>query len=463
MTELTSSKSPASHIAFPTRDETTRSAGWLGNPDRFVRSACIVLAISLAMRLLVLICFWPAWIWRTGLVHDDWNRLAINWVDFGTFGYAANEPTTQRAPLFVIFEVPLYLLFGENYAAWSITLLFFDVCTTLLLILLGRRLWGNRTALLAGLFHAVSLPVIYYSANIEQFTTTLPFVFLWVYVISACDSHTSNMRHYAILGLLSGILILGKSVYLLVVIGAAAALFWFNRKRIASTVTVRQLAVMLLLAAIVVAPWTYRNYLVTGGRLIPVQSYFWGVLWQKFVISDLDAREGWNRPDGRTLQYILARQKDLYASGNPDYAAQLPPAQRELYYEQLYKRQVLEWAASDPTAPVRYVLSNLWQFWFRAENLRKTLLMAAIQAPLLIAALLAFTFVIRYRQFARVRFAVVLILILWGEHSLVFGWGRYSLDTVPALALIFGTGIDAWLRNRPRPIGAHLWRLGTAS
>jgi len=416
------------------------------------------------MRLLVLISFWPAWIWRTGLVHDDWNRLAINWVDFGTFGYAVNEPTTQRAPLFVFFEIPLYLLFRENYARWSIALLLFDASTTLLLILLGRRLWGNRTALLAGLFHAIYLPVIYYSANIEQFTTTLPFIFLWLYVISAWDSRAPDRtRHYVVLGLLSGVLILSKSVYLLVVIGSAVAFFWFNRNRIASKILVRQLGLMLLVAAAVVAPWTYRNYLVTDGRFIPVQSYFWGVLWQKFVISDLDAREGWNRPDGRTLQFILAEQKDLYERGNPKTAAQLPPPQRELYYEQLYKRQVLEWAAADPTAPIRHALSNVWQFWIRAENLRKTLLMAAIQAPLLIAALVALSFVIRYRQVARVRFALVLILILWGEHTLVFGWGRYSLDTVPALALIFGIGIDAWLQNRQRRLSRDGWCPGVTS
>src|SRR5262245_55915908 len=345
MTQLTSSNAPDLRTSFQTQSDTAPSAAWFGNPDRFARSACIVLAISLAMRLLVLISFWPTWIWRTGLVHDDWNRLAINWVDFGTFGYAVNEPTTQRAPLFVFFEIPLYLLFGENYARWSIALLLFDASTTLLLILLGRRLWGNRTVLLAGLFHAIYLPVIYYSANIEQFTTTLPFIFLWLYVISAWDSRAQDRtRHYVVLGLLSGVLILSKSVYLLVVIGSAVAFFWFNRNRIASKILVRQLGLMLLVAAAVVAPWTYRNYLVTDGRFIPVQSYFWGVLWQKFVISDLDAREGWNRPDGRTLQFILAEQKDLYGRGNPESAAQLPPPQRELYYEQLYKRQVLEWA-----------------------------------------------------------------------------------------------------------------------
>jgi len=31
---------------------------------------------------------------------------------------------------------------------------------------------------------------------------------------------------------------------------------------------------------------------------------------------------------------------------------------------------------------------------------------------------------------------------------LVIAWGRYSLDTVPVLALVFGTGIDEWMKQK---------------
>jgi hypothetical protein len=37
---------------------------------------------------------------------------------------------------------------------------------------------------------------------------------------------------------------------------------------------------------------------------------------------------------------------------------------------------------------------------------------------------------------------------LWAEYSLVLGWGRFSLDTVPILALVFGTGIDEWMKQK---------------
>ena len=151
--------------------------------ELFGRFAATIVALALITRLGVLLCFWPTWVWHTGDVQDSWNLLAINWVTHGTFGFQPSEPTIQRGPIFPLLEIPLYLVFGENYAAWSIALLLFDTGTCLLLLLLARRLWGNRAALLAGLLYAVHLPISYYNANIEQFTSVLPLVFLWFYLI----------------------------------------------------------------------------------------------------------------------------------------------------------------------------------------------------------------------------------------------------------------------------------------
>jgi hypothetical protein len=41
-----------------------------------------------------------------------------------------------------------------------------------------------------------------------------------------------------------------------------------------------------------------------------------------------------------------------------------------------------------------------------------------------------------------IKYHLLLILILWGEHGLVFACGKSSLDNVPILGLMFGLGID---------------------
>jgi hypothetical protein len=74
--------------------------------------------------------------------------------------------------------------------------------------------------------------------------------------------------------------------------------------------------------------------------------------------------------------------------------------------------------------------------------------MLSMQVVFLGVALLGFGLVIRYHQFRKIRFGLLLILTLWAQYSLVLGWGRFSLDTVPVLAVVFGTGIDEWMKQK---------------
>ena len=342
--------------------------------ELFGRFAAGIVALALITRLGVLLYFWPTWIWHTGHVQDDWNKLAINWVAHGTFGVQPGEPTIQRGPVFPLLEIPLYLLFGENYAAWSIALLLFDTGTCLLLVLLARQLWGNRAALLAGLFYSVHLPTIYYGAMIQQFTSALPLVFLWFYLFSSWDLGPLKKWIPWALGLVSGLLMLNKTVYLPVTLASFAGIVWLKRKEPQFKTILRQASIVLLTAALVVAPWTYRNYVVTEGAIVPVQALFWQLVWQKYVLSDLDATEGAYRPDGRALEYILSRRAELFDRVEDTSGVKLTGPKRELDDERVFRDQVLEWFRSKPTHFLKNVTSNIWGFWVGAENLRKTLL-----------------------------------------------------------------------------------------
>jgi len=175
---------------------------------------------------------------------------------------------------------------------------------------------------------------------------------------------------------------------------------------------------------------------------------FWQLVWQKYLLSDLDATEGAYRPDGRTLEYILSRRAELFDRVEDTSGIKLTGPKKELYDERVFRDQVFEWFRSKPTHFLENVTSNIWGFWVRAENLRKTLLMLSMQVVFLGAALLGFGLTIRYRQLLKIRFGLLLVLTLWAQHSLVLGWGRFSLDTVPVLAVVFGIGIDEWMKQK---------------
>jgi hypothetical protein len=76
--------------------------------------------------------------------------------------------------------------------------------------------------------------------------------------------------------------------------------------------------------------------------------------------------------------------------------------------------------------------------------------MLSMQMFFLGATLLGLGLTIRYRQFIKIRFGLLLILTLWAEYSLVIAWARYSLDTVPVQAVVFGTGIGEWMKQKIR-------------
>jgi hypothetical protein len=305
--------------------------------------------------------------------------------------------------------------------------------------------------LLAGLFYSVHLPIIYYIARIEQFTIALPLVFLWFYLFSSWDLGCSKKWTPLALGLVSGVLMLNKTVYLPVTVASLLVMVWLKRKAPQFKTILRQASIVLLTAALVVAPWTYRNYVVTQGALVPVQGLFWELVWQRYVLSDLNAKEGAYRPDGRTLQYFLSRRAELFDRVENTSAVKPTGPKRDLYEERVFRDQVLEWFRSKPTQFFKNVTSNIWGFWIGAENARKTRLMLSMQVVFLGAAVLGLGLTIKYRRFVKIRFGLLLVLTLWAEYSLVLGWGRFSLDTVPVLAVVFGTGIDGWMKRKDMP------------
>jgi 4-amino-4-deoxy-L-arabinose transferase-like glycosyltransferase len=417
----------------------------LEGPQRFRGHMVIVLVIAALVRFAVVAAFWHSWGWHHGEIADSWNKLAINLIDNGTFGFAPGQSTIGRGPIFPLIEVPLYLAFGEWYAGWCISLLLFDTLTCFLVIILFRKLWGNLPALLAGLFYAVNFPIIYYTAKLSQVTSILPFVALYMYLFSSWEFAYSSRWRPWVLGLVSGLMILNKTVYLPIPIVCSALLIWSKRFEMKNGFRLLPVALYLVVTAAVVAPWTVRNYFLTGGKLVPVQNTFWELNVQDVLYYDLTKERGLDRQGGMTLDYFIEQEREiLIANGvSPDYRNYTSYAQWEYSRERAFRAVYLKWLRQDPGKIFRVKVENLWNFWVRAEDWRKTRLMIIMQIPLLGAAVASLVILLYRRQLHEVKFGLVIVLALWAEHIPVFAWGRFSLDLVPILGLIFGLGATA--------------------
>jgi 4-amino-4-deoxy-L-arabinose transferase-like glycosyltransferase len=346
-------------------------------------------------------------------------------------------------------EIPLYLLFGENFIGWTISLLLLDTLTCFLLMTAFRRQWGNRAALLAGLFYAVNLPIIYYTAKISQVTSMLPFIVLWFYLFSSWETaYRSRWLPWA-LGLISGAMILNKTVFLPVPFVCAGVLAWARRAEFRKIADLLPIALYLLVTLVVVSPWTARNFVVTKGKFVPVQCMFWELFVQDVLYYDLGTAKGSDRPEGDLLHYFLAREREILMTHQTatDCPAGLDRPQWEMQCEGAFAAACRQWIRDDPFKIMKVKVANLWNFWIRAENWSKTRALILMQIVYLGAAGVGLACLIRARQLDRVKYGLVLILVLWSEHCLVFAWGRFSLDLVPVLGLLFGLGIDAWMKQ----------------
>jgi 4-amino-4-deoxy-L-arabinose transferase-like glycosyltransferase len=428
----------------------------LEEPRQFRRNVVIVVGIALLARFALAAVFWHSWGWHQNEIEDEWNLLAINMVDHGTFGFIPDQSTITRGPIFPILEVPLYLVFGQQYAGWCISLLLLDTFTCYLVIILFRKLWGNLPALLAGLFYAVNLPIIYYTADIEQFTCMLPLVVLYVYLFSSWEqAYSSRWRPWA-LGLVSGLMVLNKTVFLPMPLACSAFLIWSKWRQEKRIPAFGPVALYLLVTAVVVAPWTMRNYIVTGGKIVPVQNMFWELFVQDVLYYDLDQKVGLDRPDGTTLEYFMDQERQmLIANGvSPDFPQGTSHVKWEMARESAFRTVCLKWIAQDPGKILRVKVQNLWNFWIRAENWRKTRLLILMQLPFLGAVAGSLAILLYKRQLHQVKYGLIVVLLLWAEHCLVFAWGRFSLDSVPILALIFGLGATVCAVPQPNDLTA---------
>jgi hypothetical protein len=152
------------------------------------------------------------------------------------------------------------------------------------------------------------------------------------------------------------------------------------------------------------------------------------------------------------IAYLDSRREDLVEKRGGPPPAGWPAARKELYREDLFKAAWLEWLPGHLGTYATGVLKNAWQFWWGAENRAKTLLFLALQAVPLAAAAAALAALVRLRLLGTVWCALLAIALLWSQYALVLAMGRYSLDLVPALGVIFGVGADAWLARREAPL-----------
>ncbi|MGO8950893.1 MAG: ArnT family glycosyltransferase [Ktedonobacterales bacterium] len=403
-----------------------------------------------------------------------YNRIAYNIVYQHCFCIDSNHPEISRAPLW-----PLILsLFYRVTPRPSLQLLRFDVqvvygrfflcfvgsLTCVLVYLLARDLFGRRIALITGSFAAIYSGLFIYDGWLYSESLYTFLLTAFVYSLYRLQ-RTAEWRWVICCGLLLGLvnltrpngpLLFGMLLLWAIAVALARDLPW-------QTVVKSTLAIAGI-AALLMAPWTYRNYEVTQA-FVPVAIGTGDVLLGAYNDSVLRGTTGlWVGPSSITPRPDVP-EVVLLGKDKPQYTVD---------DDQIATDYAVHWIALHWSAMPRligYHLLNMWlpftsiehAFPFREfPSLRSsqvvwymTLLMPI---PVFLLALLGLLATWRYRK--KQLIIVYIVIVLTIVENLAF-WGdmRFRAPIEPLLVLLAGGAL--WAAVQMPSLWSQLWLRGS--
>jgi 4-amino-4-deoxy-L-arabinose transferase-like glycosyltransferase len=393
---------------------------------------------GLAVRLL-----WVALEPATSPVADE-----TMWVAWGSEILPSPEVAFSPLRLRFIFHPPLYLYFiGLPFAAFgTLEAVKYAQCLVGGLLvpalgLIGRRAFGEGPGLVAAGIAAFYPELVWFASHF--WAETLFTVLLWWAMerLLAADA-SSSIKAAAASGLLFGLAVLTRETVLYFLPVAALWLAW---RRPGGA---RRAAWLLAVSALVVLPWTLRNWLVYDA-FVPVSTSGALNLWQGNTrLSRQQVYEEYWAVHGRIQKYEHARRRAIEA---------ILARQPLWIFEKLRDEMPAYWAAHGQ--PVVHLERGAYGAVTRPRAL------AAVAVVLLpyLGVLALFVAGVAALPGGRASFPLLAFLVFYVLlHVVSHGYPRYRLPSMPVVFLVAAQGWVAW-RARPRPAIGREHRLAAAA
>jgi len=242
------------------------------SPSQIKRSIIIILALCVITRI-VFFGFVHPWTpeKETNVVLKDdargYHKLARMLIEQGRFAVNITDgPNAVRTPLYPLFIVAMYKVFG--YKPWIVIVfqIMLDVLACLLLFLAVYRIFDRRVAFIASLFYALDPYLILYSS------ATLLSDSLFVFLIVAafyCFSRAFNeerekkaLVYYGISSFFIGLGTLCKPISQFLPFVFVIFFFVWHRKHWKKALKLSIL--YLVIFGVTLSPWFIRNYRAFG-------------------------------------------------------------------------------------------------------------------------------------------------------------------------------------------------------
>lgn len=406
------------------------------------RSLSVIIAVHILLALVSSWVIFPVLSRDSGreIVYDEFDAIAWNLTQGKGFRADHGEETVVRGPVYPLFLAAIYHVAGGR-AFWAVQLVqaLLGGLTVWLTFILARRLFEERVALLAALFMALHPLLLWFSSRIyiESFATAL-FLSACVLIDRFIVRRTWPMALAAAAGI--ALCMLTKQVFVIMLpvvfvllVGARAGII-----RAAAWT-----ALIGALSAALIAPWSMRNYQVSG-QFVPVHA----TLGFSLLAGHYSAAMLGESP----LSFLPANDRAIAMFDDVTLEEGLPPAhwpyrsqREELDVDRAALRHFVKLYGGDPIQFAIISSIRFAQFWYLAAT---PLASAVMLALTLVSFYLSFIACLTRRFAYSLLFPVAFLSVFAAAHALIIGWARYSIPVQPLLMILAAVGLLDLLGRR---------------
>jgi 4-amino-4-deoxy-L-arabinose transferase-like glycosyltransferase len=369
------------------------------------------------------------------LVETSGDPYSYGQIARGLVEHGFTTLTRRAASLYPEAIAVIYRLGGNNFSVVLLQCLL-HVGTCLVVYALGQRLFNARTGLLAGLLCALHPMLLRYvpDLHMESMLTFLCTVTVW-FAVNFYERPT--VRNGTVLGAVGMCATLMKGVMLPVVVafGVAIVLVWLWRGA-SKSVMMAGLA-MAGAMAVLLAPWTYRNYQVTGGRFVLLtpgasDSFLRGYVFTRWEFATL-RQPPYTDAENECNDWFVKIANDAGVTWSED----------EVTDEVNNARVVKHLIITQPIETVRKITMGMFTFWYEMTTRTNSMLVGLLALAGWVLAAVGQYRADREGQQAWLIWLPIVVMNVFV--ALLIPLGRYSVPVIPSLMILAAFGIDTLL------------------
>jgi len=411
-----------------------RSMNGSGASSRDLRLMGIVAAVALTAALLMVLVVFG----RQRFVTNAGDPYGYGKIAHELAAHGFQKVTRRAASLYTEFLKVIYLLgFGDRMVQLIQCLLHAGTCA--LTFALGRRIFTARTGLVAGLFCAVHPMLLRYVPDLHMESWLTFWVTLMVWL--GARFHDRSTPQNGVLFAASGtIATLSKGVALPMMLAFMVVWVWrWWRKLPGSTGSLPGVAAMALTAALMIAPWSYRNYRVSGKVVLLTpgtpDAFLRGYIFTRSEFATL------RRPpytDAENESNRLFRRIALEAGTTWE--------EDEIVDDENNGKVMKRWIVERPFDTLRKCIVGLFTFWYEMTSLKNSLVPLGLAVLNWLFAFIGFK---RARLEGRAFWIPLLPVVVTNVFvAMLIPLGRYSVPILPCLAVLAAFGVDTLIDRR---------------